>query len=72
MPAGKQPNTVVFSRDNFGWGELSCYGGGAPTVVASVGVARVGPRLIRRPQRGERPHGRSRECCKCGLTGHER
>ena len=30
-----QPNIVVFFWDNFGWGELGCYGGGvlrgAPT-----------------------------------------
>ena len=26
--AGKQPNIVVFFWDNFGWGELGCYGGG--------------------------------------------
>src|SRR6516225_4237048 len=33
--ADKQPNIVVFFWDNFGWGELGCYGGGvlrgAPT-----------------------------------------
>ena len=33
--ADKQPNIVVFWWDNFGWGELGCYGGGvlrgAPT-----------------------------------------
>ena len=23
-----QPNIVVFFWDNFGWGELGCYGGG--------------------------------------------
>jgi hypothetical protein len=47
MPAGKQPNTVVFFWDNFGWGELGYSGGvlrGAPTVVAHVAVAHVGPR----------------------------
>ena len=31
----KQPNIVFFFWDNFGWGELGCYGGGvlrgAPT-----------------------------------------
>ena len=31
----KQPNVIVFFWDNFGWGELGCYGGGvlrgAPT-----------------------------------------
>ena len=31
----KQPNIVFFCWDNFGWGELGCYGGGvlrgAPT-----------------------------------------
>jgi hypothetical protein len=26
--ADKQPNIVVFFWDNFGWGELGCYGGG--------------------------------------------
>ena len=35
MPTAKQPNIVVFFWDNFGWGELGCYGGGvlrgAPT-----------------------------------------
>jgi arylsulfatase A-like enzyme len=48
MPAGKQPNIVVFFWDNFGWGELGCYGGGvlrgAPRVVACVAVVHVGPR----------------------------
>ena len=33
--ADKQPNIVVFWWDNFGWGEIGCYGGGvlrgAPT-----------------------------------------
>ena len=33
--SAKQPNIVVFFWDNFGWGELGCYGGGelrgAPT-----------------------------------------
>ena len=33
--ADKQPNIVFFYWDNFGWGELGCYGGGvlrgAPT-----------------------------------------
>src|SRR5215469_12059564 len=33
--ADKQPNIVVFFWDNFGWGEIGCYGGGvlrgAPT-----------------------------------------
>ena len=33
--ADKQPNIVFFLWDNFGWGELGCYGGGelrgAPT-----------------------------------------
>ncbi len=33
--ADKQPNIVFFFWDNFGWGELGCYGGGvlrgAPT-----------------------------------------
>ena len=33
--ADKQPNIAVFFWDNFGWGELGCYGGGvlrgAPT-----------------------------------------
>ena len=33
--SGKQPNIVYFFWDNFGWGELGCYGGGvlrgAPT-----------------------------------------
>ena len=31
----KQPNIVFFSRENLGWGEVGCYGGGvlrgAPT-----------------------------------------
>ncbi|MEV8212955.1 sulfatase-like hydrolase/transferase [Leifsonia sp. NPDC077715] len=35
MADDKQPNIVVFFWDNFGWGELGCYGGGvlrgAPT-----------------------------------------
>ena len=26
--ASKQPNIVFFWWDNFGWGELGCYGGG--------------------------------------------
>jgi hypothetical protein len=26
--ADKEPNIVVFWWDNFGWGELGCYGGG--------------------------------------------
>jgi arylsulfatase len=44
--ADKQPNIVVFFWDNFGWGELGCYGGGvlrgAPTpridTLASEGL----------------------------------
>ena len=28
--SAKQPNIVVFFWDNFGWGELGCYGGGVP------------------------------------------
>jgi arylsulfatase A-like enzyme len=26
--ADKRPNIVVFFWDNFGWGEIGCYGGG--------------------------------------------
>ena len=26
--SAEQPNIVVFFWDNFGWGELGCYGGG--------------------------------------------
>ena len=33
----KQPNIVMFWWDNFGWGELGCYGGGgAPRSADAV------------------------------------
>jgi arylsulfatase A-like enzyme len=45
----KQPNIVVFYWDNFGWGELGCYGGGvlrgAPTPRIDQ-IAAEGTRLL--------------------------
>jgi hypothetical protein len=34
--ADRQPNIVVFCRNNFGWGELGCYGGPASTGTRPV------------------------------------
>ena len=45
----KQPNIVFFYWDNFGWGELGCYGGGvlrgAPTPRID-GLAGEGLKLL--------------------------
>ncbi|HEY3507260.1 MAG TPA: hypothetical protein VGN37_31260 [Actinocatenispora sp.] len=47
--ADRQPNVVVFLWDNFGWGELGCYGGGvlrgAPTPRID-GITDQGLRLL--------------------------
>ena len=49
MTDSKQPNIVVFFWDNFGWGELGCYGGGvlrgAPTPRID-GLAAEGLKLL--------------------------
>jgi arylsulfatase len=49
MPDGSKPNIVVFFWDNFGWGELGCYGGGvlrgAPTPRIDA-LAAEGLRLL--------------------------
>jgi arylsulfatase A-like enzyme len=36
--SAKQPNIVAFFWDNFGWGELGCYGGG---VSRGAGTPRI-------------------------------
>ena len=46
---GKRPNIVFFFWDNFGWGELGCYGGGDPARGADAEdrqLAAEGQRLL--------------------------
>ena len=66
--AGKQPNIVVFFWDNFGWGELGCYGGGVLRGAATPRIDKLageGLRLLNfnveaqcTPSRSALPTGR--------------
>jgi arylsulfatase len=42
--ADRQPNIAVFFRDNFGWGELGCYGGGVLRGAPTPTLGGEGPR----------------------------
>ena len=56
----EQPNIVFFYWDNFGWGELGCYGGGvlrgAPTPRID-GLAAQGRRLLNFNVEAQCTHG---------------
>ena len=62
--SNSQPNIVFFYWDNFGWGELGCYGGGvlrgAPTPRID-GLAAEGLKLLNSTWRrnARRPDQRS-------------
>ena len=48
--SAKQPNIVFFYWDNFGWGELGCYGGG---VLRGAPTPRIDALADRGPQAAE-------------------